>query len=89
MVPEMELPTPKAARKADITMSRTITPATVHKTNDPSKNYTVGMRVKHKVFGEGMILSVTPMASDHLLEIAFDRVGTKKLMSGTAPLTVL
>ncbi len=48
----------------------------------------VGQRVSHKTFGEGMVLSVTPMGGDTLLEIAFDRVGTKKLMSNFAKLTV-
>ena len=36
-----------------------------------------------------MIISVTPMAGDELLEIAFDTVGTKKLMAGYAKLTVI
>ena len=48
-----------------------------------------GDRVKHKVFGEGMILSVTPMGNDHLVEIAFQKVGTKKIMSNFAKLTKL
>ena len=48
-----------------------------------------GDRVKHKVFGEGMILSVTPMGNDHLVEIAFEKVGTKKIMSNFAKLTKL
>ena len=47
------------------------------------------MRVKHKAFGEGTILNVKPMASDNMLEIAFDTVGTKKLMSNFAKLTVI
>jgi len=89
MVPEMEMPTARAARRADIASSRTITPAFVQKTAQSAQHYSVGMRVRHKVFGEGTVLDVRPMASDNLLEIAFDRVGTKKLMSGTAPLTVL
>ena len=39
-----------------------------------------GDRVKHKSFGAGMVTSVTPMGGDQLLEIAFDGVGTKKLL---------
>ncbi len=50
-------------------------------------NYTVGERVKHKTFGEGMVLSLTPMGNDTLVEVAFDSVGTKKLMSNFANLT--
>ena len=43
-----------------------------------------GDMVRHKVFGKGMVLSVTHMGGDALLEIAFDQVGTKKLMAKTA-----
>ena len=52
-------------------------------------NYAAGARVKHKTFGEGMVLSITPMGNDTLIEVAFDNVGTKKLMSNYANLTVL
>jgi DNA helicase-2/ATP-dependent DNA helicase PcrA len=44
----------------------------------------VGDRVRHMTFGEGTLLSVTPMGGDSLLEIAFDRVGTKKIMANFA-----
>lgn len=50
------------------------------------QNFSVGERVKHKAFGEGMILSSTPMGNDTLLEIAFDLKGTKKLMANFAKL---
>ena len=39
-----------------------------------------GEMVEHKSFGRGMIVSMTPMGGDHLVEIAFDNVGTKRLM---------
>ena len=45
-----------------------------------------GDRVKHVTFGEGTILSVQKIAADTLYEIAFDRVGTKKLMHTYAKL---
>ncbi|MBQ3551349.1 MAG: UvrD-helicase domain-containing protein [Clostridia bacterium] len=51
--------------------------------------YSVGQRVRHKVFGEGMILSSKPMGNDTLLEIAFDEKGTKKLMANFARLEKL
>jgi DNA helicase-2/ATP-dependent DNA helicase PcrA len=54
-----------------------------------SASYNIGQRVSHKTFGEGMILGVTPMGNDSLLEIAFDTVGTKKIMAGFAKLTIL
>ena len=39
-----------------------------------------GDGVSHDAFGTGMVLSVRPMGGDALVEIAFDQVGTKKLM---------
>ena len=52
-------------------------------------NYQVGQRVHHKAFGDGMILSMTPMASDILMEVAFDKVGTKKIMANYAKLKII
>jgi DNA helicase-2/ATP-dependent DNA helicase PcrA len=49
----------------------------------------VGDRVRHKVFGEGMVLSLTPMGADCLVEAAFDKVGTKKIMANFAKLEKL
>lgn len=43
-----------------------------------------GDMVLHAAFGRGMVLTVTKMGGDALLEIAFDDVGTKKLMAKTA-----
>ena len=39
-----------------------------------------GDQVRHKAFGNGMVLSVQPTGGDTLVEIAFDNVGTKRLM---------
>ncbi|MDO5152645.1 MAG: 3'-5' exonuclease [Eubacteriales bacterium] len=43
-----------------------------------------GDMVMHAAFGKGMVLSVLKMSGDALLEIAFDDIGTKKLMAKTA-----
>ena len=43
-----------------------------------------GDMVLHAAFGRGLVLSVLKMGGDALLEIAFDDVGTKKLMAKTA-----
>ena len=43
-----------------------------------------GDMVQHTAFGKGMVLSVVKMSGDALLEIAFDDIGTKKLMAKTA-----
>ena len=43
-----------------------------------------GDMVLHAAFGKGLVLSVMKMGGDALLEIAFDDIGTKKLMAKTA-----
>jgi len=55
----------------------------------PAGTYRVGDTVVHKAFGTGMIVSATQMANDTLLEVAFDKVGTKKLFANFAKLTKL
>ena len=52
------------------------------KTTCPELNK--GDMVMHAAFGRGMVLSVMKMGGDALLEIAFDDIGTKKLMAKTA-----
>ena len=49
-------------------------------------SYSVGDTVSHKTFGQGMVISAQKMGNDTLLEIAFDKVGTKKLMANFAKL---
>ncbi len=51
--------------------------------------YRPGDKVRHKVFGEGMVLSAVKMGNDTLLEISFDREGTKKIMANFAKLKKL
>lgn len=41
----------------------------------------VGDRIRDEKFGEGTVLKATPMGGDVMLEVAFDTVGTKKLMA--------
>lgn len=54
-----------------------------------SVSYQTGNVVMHKAFGKGMILSAQRLGNDTLLEIAFDTVGTKKLMANFAKLVKL
>ncbi len=49
--------------------------------------FEAGDTVRHITFGEGQILSVRPMGGDVMYEIAFEKVGTKKLMQTYAKLT--
>lgn len=48
------------------------------------ESFSVGERVSHNIFGEGTVIKATPMSNDTMLEIAFDRVGTKKIMANFA-----
>ena len=50
----------------------------------PKLELNKGDMVNHTAFGRGMVLSVMKMGGDALLEIAFDDIGTKKLMANTA-----
>ena len=54
-----------------------ITPATA---SAPPPAFRKGDTVDHKSFGRGKILALTPMGGDHLVEIQFEKVGTKRLM---------
>ena len=39
-----------------------------------------GDMIRHTAFGDGMVLSIQPMGGDALVEVAFDNVGTKRMM---------
>ncbi|MBQ7595429.1 MAG: hypothetical protein IJU45_02055, partial [Clostridia bacterium] len=52
-----------------------------------SADFKIGDTVIHKIFGTGVVLNIQPIANDTLLEIAFDKAGTKKLMANFAKLT--
>ncbi len=48
--------------------------------------FSEGEMVSHRVFGTGMVISSRPMGNDTLLEVAFEKVGTKRLMANFANL---
>ena len=52
----------------------------------PAEIFKIGDTVIHKIFGEGVIMGLSDMGSDTLYEVAFDKVGTKKLMAAYAKL---
>ncbi|WMJ23490.1 3'-5' exonuclease [Paludicola sp. MB14-C6] len=49
-------------------------------------SYTIGDFVEHKMFGKGKVVSMTKMSNDTLVEVVFDKVGTKKIMANFAKL---
>ena len=48
--------------------------------------FSVGDRVRHKAFGDGKLIKMTPMGNDYLIEIEFDSGTIKKLMLRAAAL---
>ena len=50
----------------------------------PAPEFSKGDMVMHAAFGKGMVISVIKMGGDALLEVAFDDIGTKKLMAKAA-----
>ena len=49
--------------------------------------FAAGESVTHPIFGDGFILSAKPMAGDVMYEVAFDKVGTKKIMGNFAKMS--
>ncbi|MBQ8739946.1 MAG: UvrD-helicase domain-containing protein [Clostridia bacterium] len=84
--PRANRPTPSYSNKPTSFGSYSAAKKTV---SSPACEYSAGQCVEHKTFGVGLVLSVSPMGNDTLLEIAFDGVGTKKLMAAYAKLKVL
>ena len=58
------------------------------KSNNTLK-YKVGMGVKHKKFGIGIIENIEPEGDDFKLEIMFDGSGFKRLMANYTPLEII
>lgn len=54
--------------------------------SEGAETYRPGDTVISKSLGEGMVISSTPMGKDYLLEIAFQKGGTKKVMATFARL---
>ena len=62
---------------------------TAQKPKQAVVDFGIGDRVKHAVFGEGVVESMQPMGNDTLLEVNFQTKGKKKIMANFAKLTKL
>jgi len=51
------------------------------------ETFAAGQAVTHPIFGDGMVLSAKPMGNDVMYEVAFDKVGTKKIMGNFAKMS--
>ena len=74
------VPSPQARPKPIPTPGRPIPT----QSTSPALTLQKGDSVQHKAFGRGLVLSVQKMGGDALVEIAFDTVGTKRLMLKSA-----
>ena len=83
------VPAPGGERRGVYSPSRPQKPAAPRPQPRPSSfsqpaaglpQYQQGDMLEHKAFGRGMVLSTQKVGGDVLLEIAFDTVGTKRLM---------
>ena len=84
--PDPELPRAQVARARYVSAAAAAPSfgAAARAKSAPLPDFTAGCRVRHKAFGDGMVVSVKPMGGDALLEIAFDQKGTKRLMAKSA-----
>ena len=57
--------------------------------NLPEPRYQPGMRVQHKVFGEGVVLSTRIDHDDEEVSVEFEEIGTKHLDASMAQLEIL
>lgn len=57
--------------------------------NSDIPEFEVGMRVRHKKFGDGQILTLDDSDDSLIAEIHFDRFGTKRLIVGSSTLEIL
>ena len=84
--PGIELPTPAAEhRTASMNAAHQFGPAVIPGAGPTKETYHTGDRVLHRTYGEGIVLTATPMGNDTLLEIDFSGVH-KKLMANYARL---
>ena len=67
-----------AGRTAKSSPARSASPA-----GKPAVEFQAGDRVEHSAFGQGTVLSITPMGGDALMEVQFGEI-RKKLMWKTA-----
>lgn len=57
--------------------------------DNDNKEINVGDKVKHKIFGKGMVVQKKEKNGDYEVVVSFDKKGLKKLMLSVAPLKVV
>lgn len=54
-----------------------------------NQSINIGDKVRHKTFGQGMIVAKTKKGNDYEVVISFDKGGIKRLMLSFAPLELI
>ncbi len=83
---EYDGPYGDASKMSSYNTSRKISGVSKPKAEKVDIDFAIGDTVSHKAFGTGVVVSVTPMGNDNLIEVAFSKAGTKKLMANYAKL---
>ncbi len=84
------LPSPANAYAARHSESRNRFLQSIHRSEkQETKFFSVGTKIKHPMFGAGIVTQSTPMGNDVLYEIEFESGTTKRLMGNFAKLTEL
>ncbi len=82
--------TPKEMAKKSADAGRSIGISAMKKravsSSGAKTTFAAGDSVNHKVFGRGTVVSASPMGNDTLVEVAFDKAGTKKIMANFSKL---
>ncbi len=56
-----------------------------HKNNQKTNvDFNTNDMVLHSIFGKGIVISITPMGNDNLIEVDFEKKGKKKIMANYA-----
>ncbi len=76
----IQKPKPKVSAEM---LKKPLTPGYTNNSRN-TEVFSVGDVVEHPVFGIGMIITVTKLGPDNMYEIAFDNVGTKKMLGSYA-----
>ena len=83
---EYDGPYGDASKMSSYNTSRKISGVSKPQAQKVDIDFAIGDTVTHKAFGTGVVVSVTPMGNDNLIEVAFSKAGTKKLMANYAKL---
>jgi DNA helicase-2/ATP-dependent DNA helicase PcrA len=67
---------------------KSVAPARVVDVSE-SAAFKAGVKVRHQIFGDGMVISAKGSGENTELTIAFDKKGIKKLVLGIAPLSII